>query len=205
MAKKARSKKQSKAKAPARVHDGLVGRRELAHRLGVNAQTITKWHDEGLPIEKRGRKGVENRYDLDEVEAWRKKRDAEKAAATSTPTGLNAFQAKAEKEHWQGRLAQQQYLLRSGELVRTVDVEKMWAAEVTAVRAIILASYVTHADRICRAAKLDGLAGVEREMKALGEEICRELAREDRPVAELDDVETESAAPDVAESEAAHP
>jgi predicted DNA-binding transcriptional regulator AlpA len=194
---KNKKSKKTKPKTPAKkkvsasaTPDGLLTRRELAAALSVgrpeplHMQTVTKWEQENMPVAVRGGKGRPSFYDEAEVRAWIEER-AEKAKAAAAPGGFNPFQAKAEKEYWQGRLARQQHELRSGELVRTIDVEKMWTAEVTAVRAIILAAYVTHADRVCRAAKLDGLLGVEREMKMLGEEVCRELAREDRPVAEL--------------------
>jgi hypothetical protein len=39
----------------------LVTRRELAARLGVHMQTVTKWEREGLPIAERGRRGRPSR------------------------------------------------------------------------------------------------------------------------------------------------
>ena len=53
---------------------------------------------------------------------------------------------------------------------------RVWRGEVTAIRSLILSSYTTHADRVYRAGVTKGVAGVEAELKALANEVLRELA-----------------------------
>jgi phage terminase Nu1 subunit (DNA packaging protein) len=46
-------------------------RQELARAIGVHPQTITKWEAEGMPVARRGGRGVASRYSLPAVFAWR--------------------------------------------------------------------------------------------------------------------------------------
>ena len=155
-----------------------VTRRELAGILSVHPMTITKWEREGLPIAKRGRRGKASLYVETDVRAWLSARE-EAAKAPGAPMDL--AQERARKERWQGLLSEQTYLLRQKDLLPADDVAKAWAAENAAVRTIILASYTMHADRVHRAATLEGVAGVERCLKAIAYEVLRELADETRP------------------------
>lgn len=154
----------------------LVTRRDLASRMGVHMQTVTKWERDGMPIAERGRKGKPSTYREADVRAWR---DAREAAA-KTPVGVDVAQERARKERAQALLAEQTHQARSRELLPAAEVEKVWAAEVHAVRTAVLATYTTQADRVHRAAVLEGVGGVEAELKAIAHELLRELERPDR-------------------------
>ncbi len=157
--------------------DELLTRRALAEKLGCHMMTITKWEREGLPVEKKGAKGKPSLYDEVAVRAWLMAREA----VANDPEGpLDLVQERAKKERWQGLLAEQTFKVRERLLLPAAEVEKIWLAEITGVRAVILASYTSDADRIFRAATLDGVAGVERELKDLAERVLRELANPTR-------------------------
>lgn len=155
----------------------LITRRELARRHKVHVMTVTAWEREGMPIAERGGRGRSSMYDPAAVTAWRRARKA--AAQGVAPDFLSS---RARKELAQALEAEQRVSMRAGKLIPTEEVAKIWGAEVTAVRSLILSSYTTHADRIHRAAILDGLPGVERALKDLAHEILRELASPDRDV-----------------------
>lgn len=152
--------------------DGLVTRRELAQKLGVHMQTITKWEREGMPIARRGRKGRASLYRVSEVSAWLKARES----AAGGGAVVDVARARADKETWQARLAQQAYLARSGELLPRAQVVQIWTAEVLAVRTLIMQTFLTHTDRVFRAGTLEGRAGVERELRNISDWILRALS-----------------------------
>jgi len=139
-------------------------------------QTVTKWEQDGMPIAERGRKGRPSRYSESAVRAWQDAR--EEAAKTSGH--VDVAQQRARKELAQAVLAEQTFKLRQRELLPRADVERVWGGEVAAVRAIILASYTSQADRIHRIATLEGVGGVETALKELAHEILRQLANPDR-------------------------
>lgn len=147
-------------------------RRDLAAVLGVHMQTVTKWEQDGMPVAERGRRGRASQYLEVEVRAWLAAReDAAKQSGT-----VDVAQERARKERAQAQLAEQTHLMRSRKLLPEHEVAAAWSSEVSAVRAVILASYTTHADRVHRAATLEGLPGVERALKDLAYEVLRELA-----------------------------
>lgn len=157
----------------------LATRQQLAAALGVHAITISKWQNEGMPIASRGGRGRPTYYSVEAVTAWRAAREEEARDKTNGP--LDPVQERAKKERFQALLAEQTFLLRAKKLLSADEVAKVWRAEVAAVRALILTSYTTHADRVHRAAVKSGLAGVEAELKKLGVEVLRELSDPDRP------------------------
>ena len=163
----------TKTRAP-----NLVPRRQLAARLAVHMQTITKWEREGMPIAERGRKGRPSLYREIEVRAWHKAR--EKAAQHGGR--LDMIQERARKEKWQGLLAEQQYLLREQELLPREEIEKVWAAEVSAVRAALLSWSTTLADKVHRVSTLEGLPGVERVLQDAVRDVLREFSDPHRPL-----------------------
>jgi phage terminase Nu1 subunit (DNA packaging protein) len=156
----------------------LLTRRELALVLGVHMQTVTKWERDGLPVANRGRRGKPSTYRESDVRAWLKSREV----AAQSGQANDVARERARKERAQALEAEQRVAFRARELLPAEEVEKAWTAEASAVRAILLASYTTHADRVYRAATLDGLAGVERVMKDVAHEALRELANPERPL-----------------------
>lgn len=159
--------------------DRLLNRRDLAALFGVHMQTVTKWERDGLPVAQRGRKGRASLYREGQVRAWLTAREE----AAKTGAGVDVAAARAAKDTWQAKLAEQAYLVRSRSLLPAEEVARMWAAEVLAIRTIILGSYATATDKVLRAATVDGRAGVERELMAIADAALRELADPDRPVA----------------------
>ena len=168
------------AKGQAKGEEPLLTRQQLAvvpfliqGKPEVHPITITKWEREGMPVAKRGGRGRPSFYLESAVRAWLLAREA----AADGPDGpLDLVQERARKEKWLALLAEQKFKVLERKLLPIEDVERTWLAEVTAVRAIILASYTADADRIFRAATLDGVVGVERELKDLSERVLRELS-----------------------------
>lgn len=156
----------------------LLTRRALAAEFGVHMMTVTKWEQDGMPVAQRGRKGKPSTYRAEDVRAWL---DAREEAASKTGL-VDVAQERARKENAQAKLAEQTYQVRARTLLPAEEVSRLWSAEVTAVRSVILSSYTTHADRVFRAATVEGLAGVEVALKNLAYEILRELADPHRDI-----------------------
>lgn len=150
----------------------LLSRRELAAAFNVHMMTVTKWERNGLPIAQRGGPGRPSYYDKAVVGEWLRVRDAAAQARES----VSLEDARIRKELSQAALNEQRLAVQQRRLLPVEEVEKAWTREVTAIRTVILASYTTHADRIFRAGTLEGIVGVERELKALAHEVLRELA-----------------------------
>jgi phage terminase Nu1 subunit (DNA packaging protein) len=151
-------------------------RREIAKALDVHPDTVTGWHDCGLPVAVRGGRGRPSLYDEIAVRAWLAARDEE--ARRSAP--LDLIQERAAKERAQRLLAEQALQLRAGRLLPADEVKAVWAAEVAAVRTKLLALPRAYADRIHRSSTMHGIAGVEQTLKDAVYEVLRELADPDR-------------------------
>jgi phage terminase Nu1 subunit (DNA packaging protein) len=154
----------------------LITRRELAQRLGVVMQTVTKWEQAGMPTAEPGRKGKPSLYSVTDVTQWLK--DREKAARKNGT--LDVAQERARKEKAQAILAEQTVAIRAKELLPLEQVAKEWAKEVSAVRAKLLSWPTTISDSIYREATLNGLEGVERVIRASVEELLLELSKPKR-------------------------
>jgi len=169
----------AKAAGPVHVVGDLVTRRELASQLGQHMQTITKWEQQGLPVEVRGRKGKSSLYSLSKVQAWLAHRDAAAASpGAANPHDLVA--ARAYRERLAGERIKQVIEKEAGQSMPLDEVKRLMAAEASAIKAVVLNSYATHADRVFRAASLDGLRGIERALHELALEVLRELSDEHR-------------------------
>lgn len=166
-----RTRRKSKKKS-----SGLLTRRQLALAIGVHMMTVTKWERDGMPIAERGRKGKPSTYREADVRAWLAAR--EEAAKKSGV--VDVAHERARKERARAILDEQLYQARSRELLPAAEVEKSWNAEVQAVRAAILATYTTQADRVHRAAVLEGVSGVEQALKDMAYELLRELSSPER-------------------------
>lgn len=155
---------------------GLLTRRELAERFCVSPETTFKWERSGMPCALSDGPGKPSFFRESDVRAWMAKR-SEQAGTVG-----NGLDPREQKELWQARLAEQQHQLRSRELVFVSDVEKVWSAEVYAIRAVLLNLPVAFADRVYRAAMDSGAAGVEAVLKSAVYEALRELSVEGRPL-----------------------
>ena len=154
----------------------LLKRAELAKRIPAHPQTIENWKSAGCPVARPGSPGVPHRYRESEVRAWLKARED----ARKTSDVIDFELARVRKEHWQAKLAEQKHKILEGELVHVDDVRKAWDAEVAAVKARLLAVPVTLADRIHRAAVLEGVTGVEAALDDAIHEVLTELSEPDR-------------------------
>jgi P27 family predicted phage terminase small subunit len=157
--------------------DELVTRKELARRLGVHMQTVTKWEREGLPVATRGRRGRASTYSERSTREWLEARES----AAQKGGLVDVARERARKERAQAILAEQTFQTRARELLPAAEVEKAWLAEIQAVRTAILSTYTTQADRVHRAAILHGVVGVERELRDIAHELLRELSEGQTP------------------------
>lgn len=168
------------AAAPAHASpaSSLLTRRQLAAALGVHMMTVTKWERDGMPVADRGAKGRPSYYREADVRAWQQQRDQ---AAREPGATVDLARERARKERAQAILAEQTYKVRSGELLPRDGVEKVWAAEVAAARAVLLSWQSTLADRVFRVAISEGVGGVERVLQDAVHDVLRELANPERP------------------------
>ncbi len=150
----------------------LLTRIELAKRLGVYPDTISKWERAGLPVAEPGRRGLASLYELAEVQKWRS--DREKTARDNGTVDLT--REKARRERAQALVAEQTLAIRARELIPREEVAEVWSAEIAAVRSKLLAWPSTLSDRLHRAAELGGLRGIEKEIKAAVDELLLELS-----------------------------
>lgn len=146
---------------------------QLAEALGCNVRTLAKWLEEGMPVVRRGRGGRASLYDEVEVRAWL---EAREEAARGEEGPLVLEHERALKEHWLALVNKQTYLTRERQLIPAAEVEVALSRERDAVRAKVLSIYTTRADRLHRIATLEGVAGVEEELRQIGHEVLRELA-----------------------------
>lgn len=158
---------------------GTCTRRELAQRMGVVMQTVTKWEQDGLPIAERGRKGKPSLYRETECRAWISARDE----AAQSGGLFDVSQERARRERAQAVLAEQMFQMRSQDLLPRVEVERVWEGEVVAVRAKLLQIPSTFADRVYQAALSEGVMGVERILVEAVNDVLRELAGDQAPEA----------------------
>jgi phage terminase Nu1 subunit (DNA packaging protein) len=140
--------------------------------LGRDGRTISKWLEEGLPLAKRGRGGRPSLYDEAKCRRWIASREKQ----TATPGVVDLARERARKERAQAVLAEQTFQARSRELLPRAEVEKMWAAEVAAVRTKLLALPTVLADQLHRAAVLEGVDGVEARLQTAILDVLTELA-----------------------------
>lgn len=152
-------------------------RQELAVALGCHPGSISKWQDAGMPVFVRGGRGKPSKYDEVVVRAWLQQR--EEAARRSGP--LDPLQERAAREHAQRLLLEQTHQVRAKELLPADEVAQIWAAEIGAVRAKLLAWPLTLADQVYRVATLEGLPGVERVLHEAVYQALREIAEPHRP------------------------
>jgi hypothetical protein len=110
-------------------------------------------------------------YRLDDVVAWRAKRDA-----TSQALGSSLAIERARRERAAAALAEQLHQTRAGALIPLAVAEAVWGKHIHAVRQRLLSWSTTLVDRVHRASTNDGLAGVERTLDLAVREVLSELA-----------------------------
>jgi hypothetical protein len=121
----------------------------------------------------RGRKGKPSKYRERDVRAWLQQREE---AAKRPGSVFDVAKEKARREHSQALLHEQLHATRARDLLPREEVERIWMAEIAAVRAKLLAWPMTLADQVHRVAVLEGLPGVERVLQEAVRQVLRELA-----------------------------
>lgn len=154
----------SKPRAP-------LTRRDLAALLGKHPMTITKWEQAGLPVATRGSRGRPSLYDESAVRVWLQRRD--EAAQHQAP---DLLASRARRELAQAVEAEQRVAIKAGRLIAIEDVDRIWSAQVAAVRTRLLAIPVSVADRLHRVATLEGATGVEAVLLEVVHNALHELA-----------------------------
>jgi len=152
-------------------------RQDIAYRLGVSPQTVARWTEEGLPVAERGKGRRPSKYEESSVRRWvaAHKHDTDSSTHTDSETP-NLTVARARKELAQALEAEQRVALRAGKLIPIEEVDKVWSAQVAAIRTRLLLWPSALADRLHRVAAVEGPAGVERVLLDAAHDALRELA-----------------------------
>ena len=161
----------------------LVTRAALAKVLEINASTVTKWVAEGLPVAAYGRGGTPHRFDAAACQAW----VAARAAVASSPVHLDLVQERARRERAQAQLAEQTLAIRSGTFVLREEMERAWAAEIHAVRTMLLGLSSHWSDRFGRALQVGGPTAMQKEIDASVREALLQFADPNRAIVDPDD------------------
>lgn len=151
----------------------LLTRNDLAYRLGVHPRTVTKWTEEGLPVAERGRGRRPSKYEEASARRWV---DAREKAVDGNGKSPNLVAARARKELAQALEAEQRVALRAGKLIPVEEVDRIWSAQIAAVRSRLLALPMALADRVCRVAATEGAAGAETALRDAMYQALTELA-----------------------------
>ena len=133
-----------------------VTRQELARRLGRRPRAISRWLEEGCPVERRGCGGKASLFNEAAVRAWLAEREG--AAREAAP---NYLAAKTRQANAMAAEAEQRLATRAGKLIPIDDIERALSSLIAATRAYLLNMIVALPDRICRVAATDGAAGIE--------------------------------------------
>lgn len=140
----------------------VVNKAELEALLGVSHTTLTEWQEQGLPIEKRGERGQENKYDVPAVIRWMIDREVKKASRETQRDRLTRLQAdRIEREE----------LVAQGELVPAGEIEPTWKHRVLSAAAFLAGQH----SRL--AGILEATPGVEAKRKVLRTEFSQFLTR----------------------------
>ena len=149
---------------------GLCTGAELAARLEAHPRTVRKWRALGLPVARLGTGSSPSYYDEAAARAW----------VTAYSERL-----RGEREQWSAFRArrdaalasesEQRVALRAGRLVLIDEVDRVWSAQVAAVRARLLSWPTALSDRVHRASATEGARGVRAVLRVAVHDALREL------------------------------
>jgi len=118
----------------------VLGRAELAEALRVTPMRITKWASMGMPVAFRGGRGVESKYNLQAVLAWRSQQQNLVVGGGDAPsTSLNLGEERARLARAQTARTMLDIAKRRRELLPRDEVVRDGKAVIGAVRAKLLA------------------------------------------------------------------
>lgn len=112
-----------------------LNRADLANHMGVSPPTIDAWRKDGMPVKRRGSKGVEWAFDLAEVIKWRTDR-AVAAAAGTGPSDLDEIERRTK----QAKMHQEELALAKlrGEVAPIEEFKRAQAARYAMIRANLM-------------------------------------------------------------------
>ena len=145
--------------------------RQLAAVLGRHPRSIARWVDQGLPVDAIGDGRQPMLFDEARVRRWLANRDE---ASQQRLAPLVA--ARIRRETAQAAEAEQRILIRAGKLIPIDEVDRIWSAEVAALRAHLLSLPIALTDQVIRAGALEGVAGAERVLERAIHRALEELA-----------------------------
>jgi phage terminase Nu1 subunit (DNA packaging protein) len=169
---KGRVKPKAATAAPPAERSRLVNRTELARALGVNAFTVTKWQNDGLPVAERGGPGRESRYDLALAMAWWRARETTRLGGAGGAASLEVERARLARA--QTEKAQLDLELKRGQLLPVGEITRVWGNITAAIRAKLLALPQAAAER-CVEEAAHGAAAVQQVLEETIHEALREL------------------------------
>ena len=120
----------------------ILTRSEVAAVMGVTPMRITKWSAMGMPVAFRGGRGVESKYNLDAVLAWREQQEKlVVGGGDAAPSGsaLNLGEERARLARAQTAKTMLDIAKRRRDLLPRDEVVRDGKAVIGAVRAKLLA------------------------------------------------------------------
>lgn len=149
-----------------------VNKRQLAEIFGKSEETLTQWQKDGMPVLKRGRKGVDGQYEPHRCIEWLLTREVSKVQGELPRDRLARVQAER---------IEMDMATERGELVPAPEIEPAWAGHVIATRQELLRLPLELGPRARRAesdnAAIDLLTeGIEGALRKLSEDDDDELA-----------------------------
>lgn len=145
----------------------IVSKAELAKILGKDEKTLLRWHKDGLPIRKRGKRGVASQYDTEEVVDWL-------VAQAGTKKEMDS--ARIRLANAQARKVEIEIERMEGEQIALEDMKLLWANVLARFRAKILALPARLAMQL---ADMNDPKKIERLLKNHCAEALNELAEYD--------------------------
>jgi terminase small subunit / prophage DNA-packing protein len=123
----------------------LINKRELAETIGVSQQALDGWQKQGMPIEVRASRGLENQYETANVIRWMIDREVQKLRTMSPKDRLDNLRA----DEVEIRLAE-----RCGQLIDAGEAENLWRTVITTAR-IEFDSFADQLESKMRAKNID--------------------------------------------------
>lgn len=119
----------------------IVNKSELAEILGKSERTLTTWQKNGLPIEIEGTRGVQHRYNTEDVIAWLLDREIiNRIGEGVNPSEVYDYDLeRARLTHHQANKTELEEQVLRGKLIPYQTVERVWMDMVANFRARILA------------------------------------------------------------------
>ena len=111
-----------------------LNRGEVAKILGVSLPTISRWVDEGMPVETRGRRGVPWEFDAAEVVAWVRARTV-RLARQDGDQGATLAEAELRERRAKAALRELNLAARRAAVVPAEDARAVLAELAGVVRA----------------------------------------------------------------------